>query len=228
MIASLPLTNIELGNIYHFPTNIFMSQVTKVDEKIIDGVVLYDVLAHYNSRGEPEEKMYYAVHADQIVSKRPYRTFSYSFYTDGIVRNIVDENKPLYKQSRYGVFTGCFDGNGAKSNIDKPFFIQDVEHLSALINASVSTNVELEKEKPNFDRLEILWLYVLSRANLKKNVTAILKKYEKKSGLFPSSFLLSELGFDGIVRNFIDFELLPLGVKFANFGTDVEYAKFEY
>lgn len=220
--ADLPIINFDLS-LTSYPANTFSSSFTKLDERIEDGVVVLDILAHHNAKGDEEERVYLDIPANRITSNRPFRKYPFKFKSDGVVRGVVGEG-PMTSQTRYGFSTGLFyDPSGSPSKLENPFYVQDLEHFHAFINACTASLVS-----NNYKRLEVLWKYVLDRVDVEESVTPILKRYDGSSQVFPSTFVLSQLGYDGIVCENLYCELLPQAVKFTSITKPYEYSQSEY
>jgi hypothetical protein len=225
MIVSLPTPSGSYDT--KSPSNTYMAYAKVRDRKMKNKKLFFDLDIFTGPLGQPINLKADDISATQIVSDRPFASFSTTFYTDGVYRNLVDENKTLAQQSRYGIGSGYFDATkGKKITLFSPLFIQDVDHMNALINASIQTNIMYDTKNIDKERLNNLWSFVLLRVGDNSDVN--LKGYKKGNGEFPSTYILRKLGYDGIIRSMDEYEFLPQCIAFGKVNENAEYAKYEY
>lgn len=214
------------------PANTYMAYCKVKEERVKKKKLILDLDVFTNSLGSPMNLLALDISAAQIVSNRPYIEHKDVFYTDGVYRNLISEDLPLSSQSRYGVGSGAFSIPKAKNKmkLKSPLHIQDLDHMNALINASVQTNIMIDTNTLDPDRINNLWSFVLLRVGDNRDVEVkMVKKYRKSMGYFPSTYILRSLGYDGILRSMDEYEFLPQCIMFnVEVGLDSVNAKFEY
>jgi hypothetical protein len=145
------------------------------------------------------------------------------------VINLVNPDKKLTDQSCYGLGSGLSEtGKGKEITLEYPFYIQDRDHMNALINASTQTNLSIDNGTVEMDevRLTLLWQFVFDRVG--RNVDFNVSKYDPNSNLFPSAYILKENGYDGYVCSERYNELIPKSIQFTNKGNKEVWSKLEF